>query len=85
MTVGVFLPAFSFTLIGHPYMELLIHNPGVHRFLDNVTAGVVGLIVVTTIELFLQQITTWQAALIFAVSLAVLYLWKAKIALGSLF
>lgn len=82
MTVGVFLPAFSFTLIGHQYMERLIHNPAVHSFLDGVTAGVVGLIAATTIELFLQQITTWQAALIFAVALAVLYLWKAKIAVA---
>jgi chromate transporter len=82
MTVGVFLPAFSFTLIGHQYMERFIDNPTVHSFLDGVTAGVVGLIAATTIELFLQQITTWQAALIFAVALTVLYCWKAKSAIA---
>jgi chromate transporter len=82
MTIGVFLPAFSFTLIGHQYMERLIHNHAAHSFLDGVTAGVVGLIAATTIELLLQQITTWQAAFIFAIALAVLYLWKAKIAVA---
>jgi chromate transporter len=83
MTVGVFLPAFSFTLIGHHYMERLLDNPTVHSFLDGITAGVVGLIAATAIELFIQQITTWQAALIFAVGLAILYWWKAKLAVAA--
>jgi chromate transporter len=82
MTVGVFFPAFSFTLIGHQYMERIIHNPAVHSFLDGVTAGVVGLIAATTIALFVQQITNVPALIIFSLALAALYLWKAKAAVA---
>src|SRR5215216_4931596 len=42
ITLGVFLPSFAFTLIGHQFFERLIDNKGLHAFLDGVTAGVVG-------------------------------------------
>lgn len=84
MTIGVFLPAFSFTLIGHQYMERLIDKPGVHSFLDGVTAGVVGLIAATTIVLFVQQITNIPALIIFTLALAAIYLWKAKAAIAGI-
>jgi chromate transporter len=84
MTLGVFLPAFSFTLIGHQYMERLIHNPAIHSFLDGVTAGVVGLIAATTIVLFVQQVTSIPALIIFGLALAAIYLWKAKVAVAGI-
>src|SRR5215203_1536687 len=58
LTVGIFLPAFSFTLIGHNFFEeKFIENKAAHAFLDGVTAGVVGLIAVTTIGLFQTAVT----------------------------
>ncbi|WP_225307137.1 chromate efflux transporter [Adhaeribacter soli] len=78
MTIGVFLPAFSFTLIGHNYLERIIQNKGTHHFLDGMTAGVVGLIAVTALELFRTTITSWQAVLIFAGSWLLLYTVKGK-------
>jgi len=78
MTFGIFLPAFSFTLIGHDYLERLIENKAVHSFLDGVTAGVVGIIAATTAVLFRQGITSIPAALIFVLALVAVYRWKAR-------
>lgn len=78
MTAGVFLPAFSFTLIGHDFLERVTEKPSVHDFLDGVTAGVVGLIAASTIGLFRAGVTTWKGAVIFGAALVVVYLWKAK-------
>lgn len=78
LTAGIFLPAFSFTLIGHDYVERLIANEALHSLLDGVTAGVVGLIAATTLILLRAAITDLPALLIFAVGLLVLFRWKAK-------
>ncbi len=78
MTFGIFLPAFSFTLIGHDYLERLIENKAVHSFLDGVTAGVVGIIAATTVVLLRQGITSIPAAIIFALALVAVYRWKAR-------
>ena len=80
MTLGVFFPAFAFTLVGHKYLERLISNSAVHTFLDGVTAGVVGLIAAVTVDLFRAGVTSLPAALIFALALLAVYLWKAKTA-----
>jgi chromate transporter len=69
MTLGVFFPAFAFTLVGHEYLERLISNPAIHTFLDGVTAGVVGLIAAVTIDLLRAGVTSLPAALIFGVAL----------------
>ncbi len=78
LTAGIFLPAFAFTLIGYDLMERLIHYRPLHRFLDGVTAGVVGLIAATALELFRSGVWSAPALAIFAAALAVLYGWKAK-------
>ncbi len=80
MTFGIFLPAFAFTLVGHDYLERLVEQTAFHSVLDGVTAGVVGLIAATTIELFRTAITSIPAVLIFAVALGVLFRWKSKLA-----
>ena len=84
MTVGIFLPAFALTLLGHKVLERLIGNPSVHAFLDGVTAGVVGLIAATTLVLFRAGVTSWQAVVIFALALAAVYFWRAKIAVAAI-
>lgn len=78
LTVGIFFPAFAFTLIGHHLMERLIANTALHSFLDGVTAGVVGLIAATTIVLLRSAIVDLPALIIFAVGLFVLFRWKSK-------
>lgn len=79
LTAGIFLPAFSFTLIGHNFFEKqFIENKAAHAFLDGVAAGVVGLIAVTTIGLFQAAVTDLPSLGIFVIALLTLYRWKAK-------
>jgi chromate transporter len=83
LTVGIFLPAFGLTLLGHGYVERLVQNRAVHTFLDGVTAGVVGLIAATAITLFRVGVGGPTALAIFAGAFAVLYMWKAKGAVAA--
>jgi len=79
LTAGIFLPAFSFTLIGHNFFEeKFIENKAAHAFLDGVTAGVVGLIAATTIGLFQTAVTDLPSLAIFITALLALYRWKVK-------
>jgi len=82
LTVGIFFPAFAFTLVGHNYLERPVENKSAHAFLDGVTAGVVGLIAVTAIDLFRSAVTDLPALAIFSAAFLVLYRWKAKAAIA---
>lgn len=79
MTLGVFLPAFLFSILFHRHLEAVIHNPTLHNFLEGVAAGVVGLIVITTVGLGTIAVPNLTAALIFIAALAVVYRWKNKL------
>jgi len=82
MTIGIFLPAFSFSLFFHDRIEGLIENERLRTFLEGVSAGVVGLIAATTVELGYKTLVNVPGVLapiaIFGVSLLALYLFKAK-------
>lgn len=78
ITIGIFLPAFAFTLIGHDVLEELVHQPRIQVFLEGVTAGVVGLIAGTTLALLKISLTGLEAIVLFALVLAVLFLSKAR-------
>lgn len=82
MTIGIFLPAFSFSLLFHERLEQVVENRNLHTFLEGVSAGVVGLIAATTVELAIAVVarlpTLLSGFLIFAAALGVLYLWKAR-------
>lgn len=83
VTAGIFLPAFSFTLLFYDRLERVIENEQLHRLLEGVAAGVVGLIAVTALQL------SWNVArstpslalgtMIFVAALAALYLWKSRL------
>jgi chromate transporter len=82
MTAGIFLPAFSFSLLLHDRLERVVENKTLHGFLEGVAAGVVGLIAATTVDLALNLAQRLPAVppgvVIFALALAVLYLWNSK-------
>ena len=78
MTLGIFLPAFSFTLVGHKFFQRVIENKTLHSFLDGVTAGVIGIISVTALKLFLSTITDWVSIILLLVSLFILIRVKSK-------
>jgi len=78
ITLGIFLPAFAFTLVGHTVMEKLISNPALHNFLDGITAGVIGLIGATAIQLFASTVNSLSAVIIFLLSLVTLVKYRSK-------
>jgi len=80
LTIGIFAPAFSFTLVGHKYLEKVVENKALQVFNDGVTAGVVGLIAATTIGLLKAGITNIFAIGIFLLSVFLVYRWKSKYA-----
>jgi chromate transporter len=82
LTLGIFLPAFAFTLVGHGALERLVETPALHAFLDGVTAGVVGLVVATTVRLVPTAIPDLPAGVIAGVALLVLALWRSKMAVA---
>ena len=83
ITAGIFLPAFSFALLFYDRLERVIEDERLHRLLEGVAAGVVGLIAVTALQLgwnVAQSVPSLAlGAAIFAASLALLYLWKSKL------
>lgn len=78
MTLGIFLPAFSFTLVGHGLIERIIGDDRLHAFLDGVTAAVVGLMAWTTVNLLRAGIDDWSSAVICGGTLVTLILWKTR-------
>jgi chromate transporter len=82
MTVGIFLPAFAFSLLFYDRLESVIENRELHSFLEGVAAGVIGLIVATTLHLAAAASMRLPALApgiaIFAASLVVLVAWRAK-------
>ncbi|WP_448658440.1 chromate efflux transporter [Sphingomonas sp. CJ99] len=58
ITAGMFLPAFAFSMILYERLESLIDNPALHRLLDGVAAGVVGIIAATLVDLAIQTFGT---------------------------
>jgi chromate transporter len=78
MTIGIFLPAFCFSLLFHARLERLMERNRLREFLEGVTAGVVGIIVSTLITLGVGTITNVSAAVIFGVALIPLYFWKSR-------
>ena len=78
LTAGVFLPAFSFSLLGHDLFERVLSHPRLQAFLDGLTAGVVGLIAATTVGLLRAGLTNLPTVAIFAVAVGVLFRWNSK-------
>jgi len=83
ITAGIFLPAFAFALLFYDRLEQVIEDERLHRLLEGVAAGVVGLIAVTALQLgwnVTRSVPSLGLGLaIFAASLALLYLWKSKL------
>ena len=78
ITLGIFSPAFAFTLLGHHYLESIMENRIFHGALDGISAAVVGLLALTAFDVFQNVVTGWQQALLFGASLLALYLIKKR-------
>jgi chromate transporter len=84
ITAGMFLPAFAFSLLFYERLEAIAEHKALHVFLAGVAAGVVGLIVVTLLDLGRAGVERSPNLLVsltvFAVALAIVYRWKSKLA-----
>jgi len=79
ITFAIFLPAFLFTLLGHKYFEKILKYKPLHAFLDGVSAGVAGILIITAIEFLIPIINSnLLVMLLFVFSLAVLYVLKTR-------
>ncbi len=87
MTAGIFLPAFGFALLFYDRLERVIEEERLHRLLEGVAAGVVGLIAVTALQLGWNVGRSVPSLLfgaaIFAGALSLLYLWRAKLSVPA--
>jgi chromate transporter len=87
MTAGIFLPAFAFTLLFHDRLERVVDDQKLHGLLAGVAAGVVGLILVTTVQLgghVARSVPSLPAAAaIFGGGLVLLYAWRSKLAVPA--
>ncbi len=73
ITIGMFLPAFAFSIIGFNYLEKIIENKMLQGILESIAAAVVGLFAVTALEIFSKSITSFLSLAIFAVALFLFY------------
>eukprot|EP01007_Sphenomonas_quadrangularis_P001116 NODE_200_length_1831_cov_476.610550_g150_i0.p1 GENE.NODE_200_length_1831_cov_476.610550_g150_i0~~NODE_200_length_1831_cov_476.610550_g150_i0.p1 ORF type:complete len:540 (+),score=110.24 NODE_200_length_1831_cov_476.610550_g150_i0:31-1620(+) len=73
MTLGMFLPAWSFPIIGHNLFDKIVHIDTIASFLHGVTAGMVGLIAVTAIEFATKSIQDPLEAVVYVVVLGGMY------------
>lgn len=81
MTLGMFLPAFSFTIIGHSVFERIVDSPGViMHALDGISAAVVGLIFVSALQITFSAVVRPIDAAVFCASFFVLVQFKNKFA-----
>ena len=79
ITVAMFLPAFLFTILGHKYFEKILKHKPLHSFLDGVSAGVAGILVITAIDFVVPIInSSLIIILLFIASLGVLYTLKTR-------
>ena len=80
-TFFVFLPSFVFVLGGARYIEAVRNNQALQSFLAGVSAGVVGVIIVVSIELLPAALIDWWNVVIALVAFLAIVLIKVDIAL----
>ena len=79
-TVFVFLPSFVFVLAGARYVEQLRHNRPVQAFLAGVSAAVVGVILVVSLELTPEALVGLPSIAIAVIAFLIIVVLKADVA-----
>jgi chromate transporter len=83
-TFFVFLPSFVFVLGGARYVELVRDNRWLQAFLAGVSAAVVGVIVVVSIDLIPTALVGWVSIAIATIAFLVIVLLKIDVAFVAL-
>ena len=88
ITIGMFLPAFAFSMIFFERLEAVVENPALHRLLAGVAAAVVGVIAATLVQLgwsTAERASSLGLSLaLFAVALALVWKLKGKLVMPAL-
>jgi len=79
-TFFVFLPSFVFVLAGARFVELVRNNRQIQAFLAGVSAAVVGLIVVVSLDLIPEALTGVPSMAIAAIAFLMIVLLKVDVA-----
>lgn len=79
LTLGIFLPAFSFPILLHDQLERLVQKPRIHALLDGIAAAVLGLIAAVAVQLA-GTLTSWPRAAIAAAALLAMLRWRWRLA-----
>jgi len=80
-TFFVFLPSFVFVLGGAHYVEKVRDNKTIQAFLAGVSAAVVGVILVVSLELIPEALVGWPAIVIAIISFLLIVWLKRDVAL----
>lgn len=83
-TFFVFLPSFVFVLGGTHYVEKLRENRALQAFLAGVSAAVVGVIAVVSLDLIPEALVNWPAYGIAAVAFVLIAFLKRDVALVAI-
>jgi len=79
-TLFVFLPSFVFVLVGARYIERVRNNRAIQSFLAGVSAGVVGVILVVSLDLIPAAIVGLPTIAIATIAFLVIVLLKIDVA-----
>ena len=83
-TFFVFLPSFVFVLAGARYIELVRDNRWLQAFLAGVSAAVVGVIIVVSIDLIPTALVGWISIAIATIAFLLIVLLKIDVAFVAL-
>jgi chromate transporter len=83
-TFFVFLPSFIFVIAGAHYVEKLMENRPIQAFLAGVSAAVVGVIVVVSLDLIPEALVDWPTVGIAVISFLLIALLKRDVALVAI-
>ena len=83
-TFFVFLPSFVFVLGGARYVELVRDNRWLQAFLAGVSAAVVGVIIVVSLDLIPSALAGWVSVAIVTMAFLVIVLLKIDVAFVGL-
>ena len=80
----VFLPSFIFVIVGVHYIEQVRDNRYIQAFLFGVSAAVVGVIAVVSLELIPEALVDWPAIVIAIVSFCLIAFLRRDVALVAI-
>jgi chromate transport protein ChrA len=78
MGIGIFLPAFSFTIIGHEFFQAVVDNKYVEPYLDGIASAIIGLLAFTCFQFLKSVISQGLDAVVFLLAFSTLFTFTNK-------